>query len=222
MVSGLTNGDRYTFTVRATNTAGAGISSSPSTAVVPDPPRAATAITATAGNAQASVAFTVPASDGGSAITSYTVTARDSTSGNGGETATGSSSPVVVTGLTNGDRYTFTVTATNGAGTGSGLITVQRGGAGNRPGCPDRRHRQGGKRRGECDVHRSDVRRGLGHHLLHGDGPRLDAPGQGGQTVTGPSSPLVVTGLTNGDSFTFTVQAINGAGAGRRRCRPTR
>jgi hypothetical protein len=59
------------------------------------------------------VAFTAPTSDGGSAITSYTVT---STPGN--ITATGSASPITVTGLTNGTAYTFKVKATNAIGTG--------------------------------------------------------------------------------------------------------
>jgi hypothetical protein len=75
--------------------------------------------TATAGNGQATVTFTPPASDGGSAITSYTVTATDHTNpANGGQTATGTTSPITVTGLTNGDSYTFTMTATNPIGTG--------------------------------------------------------------------------------------------------------
>jgi Putative phage tail protein/Concanavalin A-like lectin/glucanases superfamily/Fibronectin type III domain len=76
-------------------------------------PGAPTIGTATAGNAQASVAFTPPASTGGSPITSYTATSSP-----GGITGSGSSSPVVVTGLTNGVAYTFTVTATNAVGTG--------------------------------------------------------------------------------------------------------
>lgn len=61
----------------------------------------------------ASVSFTAPASNGGSAITGYTVT---STPGN--ITATGATSPIVVTGLTNGTSYTFTVHATNAVGNG--------------------------------------------------------------------------------------------------------
>jgi len=79
-------------------------------------PGAPTIGTATAGNTQATVTFTAPASNGGAAIIAggYTVTANP-----GGATATGSSSPLTVTGLTNGVAYTFTVTATNAAGTGA-------------------------------------------------------------------------------------------------------
>ncbi|UCU99163.1 fibronectin type III domain-containing protein [Acidovorax radicis] len=79
-------------------------------------PGAPTIGTATAGAAQATVTFTAPASTGGAAIiaSGYTVTANP-----GGATGTGSSSPITVTGLTNGTAYTFTVTATNSAGTGN-------------------------------------------------------------------------------------------------------
>ncbi len=76
-------------------------------------PGAPTGVSAVGGNAQATVTFTAPASDGGSAITSYTVTASP-----GGLTATGGGSPLTVLGLTNGIEYTFTVTATNAVGTG--------------------------------------------------------------------------------------------------------
>jgi len=80
-------------------------------AVVPGAP---TIGTATAGDTQASVAFTAPASNGGSSITGYTVTVSPADVA----PVTGASSPIVVTGLTNGQAYTFTVTADNVAGTG--------------------------------------------------------------------------------------------------------
>lgn len=76
-------------------------------------PGAPTIGTATAGNATASVTFTAPSSDGGSAITGYTVTSSP-----GSLTGTGASSPITVSGLTNGTSYTFTVRATNAIGTG--------------------------------------------------------------------------------------------------------
>ena len=76
-------------------------------------PGAPTVGTATAGNAQATVTFTAPASNGGSPITGYTVTSAP-----GGLTGTGTTSPITVTGLTNGTAYTFTVKATNAIGTG--------------------------------------------------------------------------------------------------------
>jgi hypothetical protein len=75
-------------------------------------PSAPTAVNVTAGNALAIVSFFAPTSDGGSAITKYTVTATP-----GGLTAMGTTSPITITGLTNGTAYTFTVTATNATGT---------------------------------------------------------------------------------------------------------
>ena len=77
-------------------------------------PGAPTSPIATAIYKQATVSFTAPASNGGSAITGYTVTSSPE-----GLTATGSSSPLVVTGLTNGTAYTFTVVATNAVGNSS-------------------------------------------------------------------------------------------------------
>ena len=79
------------------------------------PPGAPTIGTATMASATSvSVTFTAPADLGIPAvITGYTVTSSP-----GGITATGSSSPITVSGLTTGTAYTFTVTATNATGTG--------------------------------------------------------------------------------------------------------
>ena len=74
-------------------------------------PDAATGVSGEAGNSQITVSFTSPTDVGGSAITNYRVS--DSTLAH---TATGSSSPVTVTGLTNGTNYTFNVWAINAFG----------------------------------------------------------------------------------------------------------
>ena len=77
-------------------------------------PGAPTIGTATGGNTSASVAFTAPADMGFPAvITGYIATSTPS-----GITGTGTSSPIAVSGLTNGTAYTFTVNATNASGTG--------------------------------------------------------------------------------------------------------
>ena len=79
----------------------------------PVPPGAPTAVAATAFTTAAQVAWTAPATDGVYPITSYTVTSTP-----GSFTCTTAGLACVVRGLTDGTSYTFTVTATNWAGTG--------------------------------------------------------------------------------------------------------
>jgi len=67
--------------------------------------------TATGGDSQATVVFTASSDTGGGVITTYTAT---STPGN--IVGTASTSPIIVTGLTNGTAYTFKVRATNSLG----------------------------------------------------------------------------------------------------------
>ncbi len=89
-----------------------------SVTVVAVTPGAPTSVSATAGDAQASVSFTAPSNTGGSAITSYTATCTSSDGGASGAQS-GAGSPLSVAGLTNGKTYTCTVSAANSAGSGS-------------------------------------------------------------------------------------------------------
>lgn len=74
------------------------------------------------GRGSATVTWAAPLSDGGAAITGYTVTAADLTNpANDGKTfrpSPATATTCAITGLTVGDSYTFTVTAANAAGTG--------------------------------------------------------------------------------------------------------
>ena len=118
-VTGLTNGTAYTFEVEAINAIGAGAASSPSSAVTPSTvPGAPTIGAVTAGVLSAVVNWTAPASNGGSAITGYTVTPFIS---GVAQTATtvGVTTSATITGLTGGTAYTFKVAAINANGTGA-------------------------------------------------------------------------------------------------------
>ena len=89
------------------------------TAAAPTAPAAPTVVTATPGNGSAGVSWTAPA-NGGSPITAYTVTPYVGATAQVPSTITGTppATTMTITGLTNGTAYTFTVTATNGVGTG--------------------------------------------------------------------------------------------------------
>ena len=80
----------------------------------PRPPAAPASVVATlASQTTVSVAFSAPASNG-SAITQYRVTSASNQL-----TTTGTSSPIIVSGITADVPYTFKVTATNGIGLGT-------------------------------------------------------------------------------------------------------
>jgi N,N-dimethylformamidase beta subunit-like, C-terminal/Domain of unknown function (DUF4082)/Fibronectin type III domain/Bacterial Ig domain len=120
-ITGLTAGASYTFTVQASNAQGSGPVSANSNAVTPTAPTAPAAPTnvmATPASSQALVTWTPPANNG-SPLTGYTVTPYlGSTADTPVQVSSPTANSVVVPGLTNGTSYTFTVSATNGIGTG--------------------------------------------------------------------------------------------------------
>jgi len=92
-------------------------------------PEAPSGLVAAAGDGSAAVSWLAPDSDGGSPVTSYTVT---SSPGGITKTVGGSTAHATVAGLANGTVYTFSVAASNAAGTGaasspSNAVTPQAG-----------------------------------------------------------------------------------------------
>ncbi|SES50103.1 Fibronectin type III domain-containing protein, partial [Pedococcus cremeus] len=220
-VSGLTNGTAYTFKVKATNAIGAGPDSAVSNSVTPSAataPDAPTAVTATAGNASATVSWTAPA-NGGSAITSYTVTPYIGTTAQTTTTVSGSppATTSTVGGLTNGTAYTFKVTATNVVGTGpqsaaSNTVTPSSGATA--PGAPTNVTAAGGD--GSATVSWTAPSDGGSAITSYTVTPYAGSTALASTPVTGnpPATTAVVSGLTNGTSYTFKVSATNAVGTG--------
>jgi uncharacterized protein (TIGR02145 family) len=201
-ITGLTNGISYTFTVTATNSVGNSVASAASSAVIPvTVPGAPTGVVATGGNSSASVAFVAPVSNGGSAITGYTVTSNP-----GNFTASGATSPINVTGLTNGLAYTFTVIATTAVGnsvasaasTAVTPVTV--------PDAPTSVVATAGNISASVAF---VAPASNGGSAITG---YTVTSNPGNLTATGATSPINVTGLTNGTAYTFTVIATTAVG----------
>jgi hypothetical protein len=202
-ITGLTNNTSYTFTVKATTAYGTSSASNPSNSVTPyTVPNAPTIGSATAGRTSASVAFTAPAFNGGSVITSYTVTSSP-----GGIAATGSSSPITVLGLTSGIVYTFTVKATNAAGSGTASVPSNSVTPYTIPNAPT-----------NVAVAAGDTQAIVSFTVPENNGgvaiTQYNVYNASSNVLLsyGVSSPITIVGLTNGVSYQVYVKAVNLAG----------
>src|SRR2546426_4576950 len=114
----VTNGLTYYYEVSAVSSAGEGSKSNETFATPRGVPSAARGLTGVAGNAEVTLSWQAPASDGGSAITNYTVYRGTSS---GGEPLLPGWGPVLAfgaPGLEKGKIYYYEAPATNGLGEG--------------------------------------------------------------------------------------------------------
>ena len=219
MVHNLTNGQPYRFRVRALNSVGAGAASAASPNVTPaTEPDAPTGLSATVSDQEVDLIWTAPASNGGATILRYEYELDFS----GTWTSTGgTATSYTVTGLTNGQSYTFRVRAVNrvGAGAASGSQSATPTSTVVAPDTPTDLSATPGNRQ----VMLSWVQPSGGAALTHYE---YEQDGSGTWTSTGSKAPsYTVTGLTNGQTYTFKVRAVNSAGpsaaSGSRTATPT-
>ncbi|HEX7797714.1 MAG TPA: fibronectin type III domain-containing protein [Vicinamibacterales bacterium] len=174
-------------------------------AIAATAPDAPTGVSAAAGNASATVSWTPPASDGGSAITGYTVTSVP-----GGLIGVGgaNSTSAVVSGLTNGTSYTFTVTATNAVGTGPASAPSNSVTPATVPGPPTGVSAVAGN--ASATVSWTPPASNGGSAIT--GYTATSSPGGLTANAAANATSVVVSGLTNGTAYTFTVAAVNASG----------
>ncbi|MCP3065584.1 FG-GAP-like repeat-containing protein [Myxococcus sp. K38C18041901] len=206
LVTGLTNGTSYVFTLVATNAVGnspATTSSAIRAAALPNAPQN---VTVTPYIRAAEVRWTAPVNNTGALITGYVVTTNPT---GATQTASSTATSLYVTGLADGATYSFSVAAQNSSGVGTPATTASVTLAAP-PSAP---------------VNLTGVYH-AGQLELDWQPPAND----GGRPVTGyrlistpagvdqslPASPTVarLSTLTPGATYTFTLTARNDAGSG--------
>ena len=220
-VPGLTNGTSYTFTVKATNARGDSVASVASSAVIPrTTPGAPTSLVATAGDASASVAFTAPSSTGGADISNYEYSTDNGTSWKALSPAD-TTSPVSISvrsdsnaALVNGTVYQVKLRAVNTAGNGtdSDAVSVTPVASATVPGAPTITSVTSGN--GQLSVNFTAPSSTGGAAVSN---YQVSTDGGNSFTALVPAStdtPIVITGLTNGTSYSVRLKAVNSVGAG--------
>jgi hypothetical protein len=167
-------------------------------------PGAPSGLVATAGNGQASIAFTA-GSTGGSSITNYQYSTDGTTFTAFSSPQT--SSPVTITGLTNGTTYTVYLKAvnSNGSGATSSSTSVTPSTS---PGAPSGLVATAGN--GQVSIAFTAGSTGgsaITDYQYSTNGTTYTSVGKN-------SSPVTITGLTNGTSYSIYLKAVNAIGAG--------
>ena len=182
------------------------------------PPGTPSGLGATIGNVQVVLAWTAPASDGGSSITGYKVE-RSADAGVFWTVLTASTGSATTsytaTGLTNGATYSFRISAVNAVGTGTASTTASAT-PDVVPGTPTSVATVSGN--GVATVSwiapASNGGTALTGSTVAWTSNAVQGVTSGSATVTAATTSYMATGLVNGATYTFTVSATNALGTG--------
>ena len=219
-MTGLTNGQSYTFRVRAVNSAGpSAASGSQSATPTTTTPEALQSLSFTPGDGQVTLRWRAPANDGGEPITHY----EYEQDGSGTWISTGGTATShTVTGLNNGQAYMFRVRAVNTLGNGA-VVTLEatpspssgRGGGGGLrqtvPSAPRNLLAEGGDEQVKLTWEAAE---NDGGSAIRDYEYRIDGKGRW-ISIGSTDTTHTVTGLVNGTAYTFEVRAVNRIGRGR-------
>lgn len=203
----LVNDTSYNVQIRAVNVDGDGAVSNTVTAVPGGAPDAPTLGSVTPGNAQLSIPVTAGAGNGGASLTNYMIS-TDGGSTYTARTPASTASPLVITGLTNGTAYNVRVKAVNAAANQSSQSNQVSGTPFTSPSAPTIGTITPGN--GQLSVAftapSSNGGSGITTYQYSLDG------GAWNNRQTGTTaSPVVITGLTNGTSYSVRLRAVTAA-----------
>ena len=204
-VSGLTSARSYILSVRAVNGTGPGAVATVLATPRGAPPSAPRNLTAEPGDAQATLTWSAPADDGGSALTGFQYQVDQ---GNWINAGAANARSVVVSGLESGRQYRFAVRAVNGIGPGAvaTVLATPRG----VPSAPRNLAAEPGDAQATLtwSAPTDDGGSALtGYQYQVDQGDWINAGAAAARSV-------VVSGLENGRLYTFAVRAVNGVGPG--------
>jgi hypothetical protein len=219
-VSGLTNGDTYTFTVKATNPSGSSPASSISNSVVPvvTVPSTPTGFKVAPGNTTIALSWTAPA-NGGSTIAGYNVyEARTSAGENYASPVNGTTliagTSMSVNGLTNADRYYFTVKAVNAVGSSAASSEVWAIPGVTVPSVPMSVRATRGANGSAQIAWTAPLNSGDSAISGYVVTPYVGSKAGTSHTFNSTATAATITGLIPGTSYSFAVAARNASGAG--------